>query len=46
MISFSYLLATLYFTESSDSGVIIAINGYGFQMAKDYSIHEIKDKTK
>ena len=26
MISFSYLLATLYFTESSDSGVIIAIN--------------------
>ena len=26
MISFSYLLATIYFTESSDSGVIIAIN--------------------
>lgn len=26
MIFFSYLLATLYFTESSDSGVTIAIN--------------------
>lgn len=22
------------------------LNGYGFQMAKYYSIHEIKDKTK